>query len=217
MKVKYVLSEETLEKDIDQFIRTARKGAFVMDRKHDKEGLQILREYIRLIQQAFKEKDYKMCRACGKKLILFLFETTTEHDYFSYSYIIDLLAFKTLVTMYFSSLKELCDVDELFREYMEYISSAEDAPYAEEFILDKLSAEELARFEELLFKEAQTRKEDDYGRYSAIYFLLSLAKRRRNRTRYAELVDSYAGMLGDESGELMADYDNLGKDAYISI
>jgi hypothetical protein len=52
---KYVLSKKTLEKDIDKFIRDAKKGAYQYDYKYDQEGLKILKAYFRMIEQELKK------------------------------------------------------------------------------------------------------------------------------------------------------------------
>ena len=47
-KYEYKLSEETLDKDIEQFIKETRKGAYTQDYKYGMEGLKIIKQYFKL-------------------------------------------------------------------------------------------------------------------------------------------------------------------------
>lgn len=51
----YTLSEKTLEKDIDKFIRDAKNGKYQYDYKDGQEGLKILKAYFRMIEQELKK------------------------------------------------------------------------------------------------------------------------------------------------------------------
>jgi len=52
-KYEYKLSKETLDKDIEQFIKETRKGAYTQDYKYGMEGLKIIKQYFKLIQLEF--------------------------------------------------------------------------------------------------------------------------------------------------------------------
>ena len=45
VKYNYTLTEETLEKDIESFIKEARKGRYSWDYKYNSEGLKIIKQY----------------------------------------------------------------------------------------------------------------------------------------------------------------------------
>ena len=48
---KQVEQVETLEKDIDEFIAHARKGDYHMDKMYGNEGLKIIKQYLRILNQ----------------------------------------------------------------------------------------------------------------------------------------------------------------------
>jgi|SRR3989338_8076663 len=51
VKYNYKLTEETLEKDIDEFIAHARKGDYHMDKMYGNEGLKIIKQYLRILNE----------------------------------------------------------------------------------------------------------------------------------------------------------------------
>ncbi len=65
----YVLSEKTLERDIDKFIRDAKRGVYQYDYKYGLEGLKIIKVYFRMIQEEFNKQNYEVCKVCYKKII----------------------------------------------------------------------------------------------------------------------------------------------------
>ena len=58
----YALSENTLKKDIDKFIRDAKKGAYQYDYKYGLEGLKLIKAYFRMIEEEFKKENYAVAR-----------------------------------------------------------------------------------------------------------------------------------------------------------
>src|SRR3989339_654147 len=88
--IKYKLTEETLEKDIDKFIELAKKGNYHMDKMYDNEGLKIIKQYFRILQDKFKNNEFEECKRCYHKLIPFLLIASSgDTDLFDYN---DLLA-----------------------------------------------------------------------------------------------------------------------------
>lgn len=58
VKYNYKLTEETLEKDIEVFIEVAKKGEFHMDRYYNNEGLKIIKQYLRILNEKFKSGEF---------------------------------------------------------------------------------------------------------------------------------------------------------------
>ncbi len=75
----YSLSEKSLEKDIDKFIRDAKKGAYQYDYKYGQEGLKLIKAYFRMIEEEFKNQNFQVARVCYKKLLLFLLQRYYEY------------------------------------------------------------------------------------------------------------------------------------------
>ena len=91
VKYNYTLTEETLEKDIEGFIGKARRGNYSWDYKYDGEGLKIIKQYFRILNDKFKNEEYQECKVCYEKLILFLFDASSGKDKADFGYE-DLLA-----------------------------------------------------------------------------------------------------------------------------
>ncbi|MBU0471860.1 MAG: hypothetical protein KKF65_04490 [Nanoarchaeota archaeon] len=124
----YALTEKTLDKDIDKFIKDAQNGKYYYDYKYGMEGLKIIKQYFRFIQKEYDKKNYKLVKICYKKLLFFLFEASYEHDYFQYEDIIgrSKLDFEKIIINYFSCLTKLYSVEELLKEYIEYINAKKE-------------------------------------------------------------------------------------------
>jgi len=91
VKYNYKLTEENLEKDIDKFIELARKGDYHMDKMYQNEGLKIIKQYFRILQEKFENNEFEECMYCYHKLILFLFDSSLGNDDADFGYE-DLLA-----------------------------------------------------------------------------------------------------------------------------
>lgn len=211
---KFVLTEETLDKDIDAFIEDAKRGAYQYDYKHGMDGLKIIRQYFKLLQKEFESKNYALCRACYKKLLFFLFAMGEERDCFNYEDILGRtkLDFNKIVADYFTCLLAECSVEELFKEYVEYVKSKKDYDFkgVPERIYKRLSEHDLKGFEELLMQESGKISEKDYELCDIPYFLLELAKTRKDKPKYLDLVQRFAHVIGEDPKELMGEYDCAG-------
>ena len=106
----YSLSEETLEKDIDKFIRIAKKGVYQYDYKYGQEGLKLIKAYFRMIEDEFKKQNFQVTKVCYKKLLFFLLQR--EYNYFNYEDIMSKFNSEKIVVKYFISLVKTCSVDE---------------------------------------------------------------------------------------------------------
>ena len=197
----YQLSEKTLEKDIDRFIRDAKKGAYQFDYKYGQEGLKIIKAYFRMIEDEFKKRDYAVARICYKKLMFLLLQC--EYNYFDYEDIVGKLNFEKFLDNYFICLIKLCSVEELFKDYRDYAKIKEEYDFesVHQTLFINLSADSLNQFKILVEKEAENVKEKDYALYDLIYFLLDLAKFRKDRSTYDQLCEKYEKLVGEEQKE----------------
>src|SRR3989344_925490 len=169
---QYRLSEENLEKDIDNFIRDAKNGEYHYDYKYCQEGLKLIKAYFRMIEEEFKKQNYQIARACYKKLMFLLLQS--EYNYFNYEDIVGKLNFDKFLANYFVCLIKHGNIEELFTEYLEYLKIKEDYYFepVHKTILTNLSEENLKIFVDIVEKEAESIKEEDYAMYDLIYFLL---------------------------------------------
>lgn len=194
----YSLSEKTLEKDIDKFIRDAKKGAYQYDYKYGQEGLKHIKAYFRLIENELKKEDYRTARTCYKKLLFFLLQR--EYEYFNYEDIMSKFNSETIVGQYFFCLAKTHDLDELFNEFLEYLKIKEDYYFesAEKTILEELSNDEKLAFITKVEKESETIKEKDYALHDLIYLQLDLAKTKKDSKKYIQLCEKYIQIVGPE-------------------
>ena len=197
----YQLSENTLEKDIDKFIRYAKKGAYQFDYRYGQEGLKIIKAYFRMIEDGFKKQNYAVARICYKKLFFLLLQI--EYNYFDYEDIVGKLNFEKFIANYFICLIKLCSIEELFRGYSEYLKLKEEYYFesAHKTLFANLSEDILKNFTTLVEKEAEKVKEKDYALYDYVYFLLDLAKFRKDRNSYNLLCEKYEKIVGEEQKE----------------
>ena len=197
----YQLSEKTLEKDIDKFIRDAKNGAYQFDYKYGQEGLKTIKAYFRMIEDAFKKQNYEVARICYKKLMFLLLQI--EYNYFDYEDIVGKLNFEKFIANYFVCLIKLCSIEELFKEYLDYIKVKEEYYFesAHKILFTSLSEDAFKNFTILVEKEAENVKEKDYALYDLIYFLLDLAKFRKDRDTYNLLCEKYEKLVGEEQKE----------------
>ncbi len=193
----YALTEDSLEKDIDKFIRDAKNGAYQRDYKYGQEGLKAVKAYFRMIEEEFKKQNYAAARACYKKLMFLLLQN--EYNYFDYEDIVGKLNFEKFIANYFTCLVKLCSVEELFKEYVEYLKVKQDYDFeSDKAITEGLSDSDREKFISMVEKEAENVKDGDYGLYSLIYFLFELAKERKDRAKYYALCEKYGKLLGEE-------------------
>jgi hypothetical protein len=194
----YSLSEKTLEKDIDKFIRAAKKGAYHSDYKYGQEGLKLIKAYFRMIEDDLKKRNFQVARACYKKLLFFLLQR--DYDYFNYEDIMSKFNSEKIVGLYFMCLVKTCNIDELFKEYLDYLRIKEDYYFesAEKTILAELSPDDKERFIHLIEKESENIKEKDYTLHDLIYSRLDLAKEKKDRKRYNQLCEKFIKIVGEE-------------------
>src|SRR3989338_11431165 len=142
----YSLSEKTLEKDIEKFMRDAKKGAYQYDYKYEQEGLKLIKAYFRMIEEEFKKQNFQVARACCKKLLFILLQR--DYEYFNYEDIMSKFNSEKIVGFYFTSLVKKCNVDELFKEYLDYLKVKEDSYFesANKIMLNELSSEDKLKF-----------------------------------------------------------------------
>jgi len=201
----YALNEDSLEKDIEKFICDAKNGAYQFDYKYGQEGLKIIKAYFRMIEDEFKKQNYLAARACYKKLMFLLLQS--EHNYFNYEDIVGKLNFEKFIADYFTCLIKLCSVEELFKEYIDYLKVKEGYGFeSDKTIIEGLSDSDRERFISMVEKEAENVKEGDYGLYDLMYFLLELTKKRKDRAKYYSLCEKYKKLLGEE--DLKEEFDS---------
>lgn len=197
----YALSEKTLELDIGKFILAAEGGDYQMDHRYGQEGLKIIKAYFRMIQEEFSNGNYAVSRMCYKKLMFLLLQS--KYNYFDYEDIVGKLNFKKLIENYFICLAKLCNIDELFKEYTEYLKVSDDYYFesADRTIITQLPEASLSQFASKIQKEAENIKEDDYAMHGLIYFLLSLAKYKKDKEAYYAICDKYKHIIDEEQKE----------------
>ncbi len=213
-KYEYKLTEETLDKDIDKFIKEAKKGAFEWDYKYGMEGLRIIKQYFKLIQAEFDKGNFSLCKICYEKLLHLLFEEGYENSYFGYEDIIgrSKLDFEKITKQYFICLTRLYKVEELFDEYIEYLKKKQDYYFesAEKTIIEELSDKDFAKFKELLLTESEKIGKDNYELHDVLTFLLDIAmKKEKDEKQFNELAEKFAPVLGyDNVKEFLKDYED---------
>ena len=197
----YALTEGTLEKDLDKFIRDTKNGAYQFDYKYGQEGLKLIKAYFRLIEEEFKKQNYSVARACYKKLMFLLLQN--EYNYFDYDDIVGKLNFEKFIGNYFICLIKLCTIEELFNEYVEYLKIKEDYYFesADKTILAELSEQNKREFLIFVEKAAEKTKNDDYAMHDLIHLLLSIPKSKGDRATYNQLCEKYEKILGEDLKE----------------
>ena len=75
----YVLTEESLEKDIDRFIRDAKNGAYQWDYKYEHEGLKTIKAYFRMIRRSLRSRIMMLRERAIKSSCSFCFRINTTN------------------------------------------------------------------------------------------------------------------------------------------
>jgi len=209
VKYNYKLTEETLEKDIDEFINEARKGYFSLDSKHSSIGLRIIRQYFRILQEKFDNNELKEYMNCYHKLILFLFDSSTCNDEADFGYD-DLLAkvsnnFDKFIYNYFICLLKTSNIEELSERIAEYVSKMREYGFESDknILLEKLNKEQVKQLEERLLTKVKTMTKNDEDKHYILYFLIALAEKQKNKDKYMHLVSKFEGILDDEEIEYL--------------
>lgn len=197
----YALTEKTLDKDIDKFISDTRNGKYFYDYKHGMEGLKIIKQYFRLIQKEYDNKNHELAKICYKKLLFLLFEDSYEYNHFGYEDIIgrSKLDFEKIISNYFSCLTKLCSVEELLKEYVEYVNAKKDYDFesADKTIIRNLSKDNLTTFEDMVLTEVKDMRNKDYEIYDLVYFLLEPAKFQNNKEKHRSLIEQFSNLIDD--------------------
>lgn len=212
-KYEYKLTEKNLDKDIDQFIKEARRGAYTWDYKHGMEGLRIIKQYFKLIQQEFENDNFEICKSCYKKLLFLLFEEGYKYSYFGYEDIIgrSKLHFNKIIKNYFFCLIKLHSVNDLFGEYLEYLKAKQDYYFeaAEKIIIEELNEKDFSTFKSLLLQKSEVIGKDNYELHDILTFLLDIAKEKeKDDKKFIELAEKFTPILGYEDvNQFMEDYE----------
>lgn len=133
----------------------------------------------------------------------------SDCNYFDYEDIVGKLRFDKFIAEYFVSIIKISSVEELFKEYIDYLKVKEDYWFesADKTILTNLSGNDKTRFVELIKKESENVKEKDYAMHDLIYFQLDMAKSQKNKELYYSICDKYGDLLDkNQKEEFNEDY-----------
>ncbi|MEK6893021.1 MAG: hypothetical protein AABX07_02365 [Nanoarchaeota archaeon] len=211
----YELSEENLEKDIDSFIKEARKGRYSWDSKYGNEGLKIIKQYFKILKEKFKNNSFGECKICYEKLILFCLEESDcnrDEDLFGYE---DLLArisnnFDAYIKNYFLCLVKTCDIEDLSERVSRYASKLGDSGFESDIkvLIENLDKSQLDNLEKRMLIKTQGMTKKDDTKKEILFFLLSLVKERKQKEKYLELCNRFIGILDKETMDyLIEEYD----------
>ncbi len=188
----YVLSEKTLGKDIDKFIRDAKNGKYQYDYKYGQEGLKILKAYFRIIEQELKKGNYKEAIAGYEKLFKFLFQK--DYDYFNYEDIIRKFNTEKLIGNYFYCL--IKNKEDIFQKYLDYLKLIDEDYFESAYktISINLSEAELKVFIEQVEERLKSVKSKEYCYYELAYILIEYYK-TKDRRKFELLKKRYKEFL----------------------
>ena len=214
VKYNYELTEETLEKDIDKFIENAKKGDYHMDKMYGNEGLKIIKQYLKILNEKFKNNEFMECNDCYHKLIPFLLvSSSAEGDLFDYNDMLAMLSrdFDDYVNNYFICLVKTCKMDELADKVSEYASNLNDYGFDsdKEILLNNLNKERLNQLEEKMLLKTEGMTKKDEKKHEIVYFLMDLAKIQDDKSKYLSLCEKFKGVLnGEEYEYLKGEYED---------
>jgi hypothetical protein len=217
IKYTYKLTEESLEKDINSFIRDARNGKYSWDYKHNGDGIKIVRQYFRLLQEKLDNQEYNECKVCYAKLILFLIDSSIGEEEANFGYE-DLLAkvdkdFDRLIKNYFICMIKTCDIEELTERISDYAIKIGRAGYGfdsdSQILINELDNQTLKNLKQkmLIKTEGMTKKEEDT--HEIVYFLMDIAREQKNKEEYLRLCERFKEILPkDEFDYLKGEYED---------
>ena len=214
VKYNYELTEETLEKDIDRFIEKAKKGDYHMDKMYDNEGLKIIKQYLKILNEKFKNNEIEECKNCYHKLILFLLiSLSAEGDLFDYNDLLAMLSkdFDDYVRDYFICLVKTSSIDELVDKVSEYASKLDVYGFDsdKEILLNSLSKEQLNQLEEKMLAKTTGMTKEDSEKHDVIYFLMEIAQIQNDKEKYLGLCEKFKGVLDNKEYEyIKGEYNN---------
>ena len=210
VKYDYKLTEETLEKDIDQFIASAKNRDFAIDRQYGGEGLKIIKQYFKILNQKLNNQEFEECKICYEKLILFCIDASGANEcdnLFDYE---DLLAkiakeFDDHIRGYFMCMVKTCSMDELAERISRYAQNLDIYGFDsdKEVLLTKLSKVQLAELEEKMLSKAAGMAKGDKDKQDIIYFLMGMASASKDKDKYLILCERFKGILNDEEFEYL--------------
>lgn len=207
--IKYQLTKETLEKDIEKFISYARRGDFSWDNKFENEGLKIIKQYFKILKEKFDNNELQECKICYEKLILFLFDASRGDDKANFDYT-DLLFkissnFDNYINNYFICLIKTCGINELSERVSNYAAKLKDYGFeSDKKTLFKLvKKEEFAKLEELMLKKIENMTKKDEDKQGILFFLISLAEMQKDKIKYFDLCKKFKGILDDKDLECL--------------
>jgi len=208
VKYNYELTEETLEKDIDKFIEKAKKGEYHMDKMYGNEGLKIVKQYLKILNEKYKNNEFEECKNCYHKLIPFLLiSSSAEGDLFDYNDMLAMLSkdFDDYIKDYFICLVKTCSIDELADKILEYASSLDVYGFDsdKEILLNNLSKEQLNQLEEKILAKTIGMTEKDRKKHDVIYFLMDIARTQNDKIKYMSLCDRFKGVLDNKEYEYL--------------
>jgi len=191
----YALNEKTLAKDIDKFIRDAKKGAYQYDYKDGQEGLKILKAYFRMIEQELKKGDYSEAILAYEKLFTFLFQR--EYDYFNYEDIIGKFNTEKLIGNYFFAL--IKNKEDIFQKYLDYLKLTDEYYFesAHRTIIINLSESELVKFFDKIEERLKLVKSEEYCYYELADILVDYYK-NKDKDKHLELKEKYKEFLDND-------------------
>ena len=206
VKYNYELTEETLEKDIDKFIQNAKKGDYHMDKMYGNEGLKIIKQYLKILNEKFKNNELEECKNCYHKLIPFLLiSSSADGDLFDYNDMLAMLSkdFDDYVRNYFICLVKTCSIDELADKISEYASSLDVYGFDsdKEIMLNNLNKEQLNQLEEKMLVKTHGMTKKDEKKHEIVYFLMEIAQIQNDKEKYLELCEKFKGVLDNKEYE----------------
>ncbi len=216
VKYHYQITEKTLEKDIGKFIDEARKGRHSWDYKYGSEGLKIIKQYFRILQEKFINGEFGECKLCYEKLILFCIDASCGKDEADFGYE-DLLAkisrdFDNFIKNYFICLVKTCSIDELAERMSTYIPHLDIYGFDSDkkILLDSLGEAQLVQLEEKVLKRASEMTKKDQDKQDLIYFFMELWRTRQDKEKYLKLCERFKGILSNrEYEELKEEYGDI--------
>ena len=209
VKYNYKLTEETLEKDIDKFMSHARKGNFSWDYKYGGVGLKMIKQYFRILQEKFENKEYEECKICYEKLILFLFDASCGNDKADFGYE-DLLAkitkeFDDYIKNYFICLVKTCNIGELAEMVSRYASHLNVYGFDSDtdILITRLNKEQFKDLEARMLAKTNSMIKKDQDKQDIVYFLMNIAEIQEDKEKYLLLCERFRDILNIEEFEYL--------------
>ena len=213
VKYNYKLTKETLAEDIDETIFHAKKGDYHMDKMYGNEGLKIIKQYLRILNEKFKNNELEECKNFYHKLIPFLLRSSSaEGDLFDYNDMLAMLSkdFDDYVRNYFICLLKTCSINELADKISEYASSLDVYGFDsdKDILLTQLNKEQLKDLELKMLAKTEGMTKKDQDKQDIIYFLMNIAEIQEDKEKYLRLCERLKGVLSDkEFGYLKNEYE----------